>query len=244
MKRLMALIKSRLTLVALVTGACMTVLVGSTTAVVMASIPDSGGVIHGCYKTASGVLRLTDNTSKKCGPKEAAISWDQHGNGTPLGPRYGDLLPMTGVDASGMDLSFRKLNGSDFTNTNLSNALLSGSDLSNSNFSGATIDLTSSHVNFTGAKFTGAVMNTGAYLTDSNFSKADLAGVNLGSLHLEGSNFSGANFTGATLGSVNLKGSTGLESATLSGVTWSDVSCPDGTNSDTHSNTCAGHLTP
>lgn len=87
MKRLIALTKSKLAMVALVTSACMAVLVGSTTAAVMASIPDSGGVIHGCYKTASGVLRLTDNTSKKCGPKEAAISWNQQGLQGPQGPQ-------------------------------------------------------------------------------------------------------------------------------------------------------------
>jgi hypothetical protein len=44
--------------------------------VAYASIPD-GGVIHGCYKTQNGQLRVID--SGGCGPSEAALDWNQTG---------------------------------------------------------------------------------------------------------------------------------------------------------------------
>ena len=45
-----------------------------------ASIPDGNGVIHGCFKTSNGSLRLIDAPSVQCDPKnETAISWNQTG---------------------------------------------------------------------------------------------------------------------------------------------------------------------
>jgi hypothetical protein len=42
-----------------------------------ATIPDSGGVIHGCYDTKTGALRVIDTGS--CVAKEAALNWNQTG---------------------------------------------------------------------------------------------------------------------------------------------------------------------
>jgi hypothetical protein len=42
-----------------------------------ASIPDSKGVIHGCFKNKGGNLRLVKGN--KCKAKETAISWNQTG---------------------------------------------------------------------------------------------------------------------------------------------------------------------
>jgi hypothetical protein len=45
-----------------------------------ASIPDSSGVIHGCYKTVGGALRVIDtDKGGKCVPSETALSWSQTG---------------------------------------------------------------------------------------------------------------------------------------------------------------------
>ena len=54
--------------------------------VVYAAIPGAGGVIHGCYKTSHGQLRVIDNTAESCLPSETALSWSQTGPAGPAGP--------------------------------------------------------------------------------------------------------------------------------------------------------------
>ena len=52
-----------------------------------ASIPDSNGVIHGCYKTSNGSIRVIDSPAVQCDPRnETAISWNQVGPQGPAGP--------------------------------------------------------------------------------------------------------------------------------------------------------------
>jgi Collagen triple helix repeat (20 copies) len=46
-----------------------------------ATIPDAAGLIHGCYKTQNGQLRVID--SGNCGPSETQLTWSQIG---PAGP--------------------------------------------------------------------------------------------------------------------------------------------------------------
>ena len=55
-----------------------------------ASIPDSGGAIHGCYKTAGGKLRVIDSASAGCGTDESSLSWNQTGPPGPPGPTRAD----------------------------------------------------------------------------------------------------------------------------------------------------------
>jgi hypothetical protein len=55
-----------------------------------AAIPDSGGDIHACYDKVSGQMRIFDsetNTPKKCGAKEAELSWNQQGIQGAPGPQ-------------------------------------------------------------------------------------------------------------------------------------------------------------
>src|SRR6266487_7160353 len=47
--------------------------------VAYAAIPDSGGVIHGCYGSTTGALRVIDDTKATCGPAEKALSWNRTG---------------------------------------------------------------------------------------------------------------------------------------------------------------------
>jgi hypothetical protein len=57
--------------------------------VAYASIPDSSGVIHGCYLPGIGLLRVYDPQSAifhKCGPKEKQLDWNQVGPAGPAGP--------------------------------------------------------------------------------------------------------------------------------------------------------------
>ena len=58
--------------------------------VAYASIPDSSGVIHGCYITGTGQLRVYDSqssTAKKCGSNEKPLNWNQTGPQGPAGPQ-------------------------------------------------------------------------------------------------------------------------------------------------------------
>lgn len=54
-----------------------------------ASVPGSTGVISGCYKTASGKLRVIDveNFERCKSASETAISWNQRGEPGPAGPK-------------------------------------------------------------------------------------------------------------------------------------------------------------
>lgn len=49
------------------------------------SIPDSSGVIHGCYLKSGGGLRVIDSASK-CGQSETSLNWNQQGPAGPAGP--------------------------------------------------------------------------------------------------------------------------------------------------------------
>ena len=69
-----------------------------------------------------------------------------------------------------------------------------------------------------------------------NLSGAILTGANLEGARLEDAFLPNANLTGANLRHADLR------HADLSGVTWSNTICPDGTNSNSHGNSCQGHL--
>ncbi len=56
--------------------------------VAYASIPDGGGVIHGCYKKKAGTLRVIDSTAGGlCKSSEVSLAWSQTG---PQGPPGAD----------------------------------------------------------------------------------------------------------------------------------------------------------
>lgn len=65
-------------------------LFGVATAI-QASIPDSQGVIHGCFKSAGnppGALRVIDTAKgQKCGASELAVNWNETGRRGPTGAR-------------------------------------------------------------------------------------------------------------------------------------------------------------
>ena len=98
---------------------------------------------------------------------------------------------------------------------------LSGCNLSGTDVTG---------VDLAGANLSGANLS-GAYLT-----RADLTGANLTDANLKNANLNTTNLTGATLTGAITTG------ATFKGTVWSNTICPDGTNSNTHGNTCGGHL--
>ncbi len=82
MKKTVQSIKTKVGLFAIIVAA--TALGGLTTAVVSASIPDSGGTIHGCYRNSAGLfdskgtLRVINtDTGESCTSQETGLNWSQ-----------------------------------------------------------------------------------------------------------------------------------------------------------------------
>lgn len=69
----------------------------------------------------------------------------------------------------------------------------------------------------------------------ANLAHTSLVGADLSEASLSYSNAWGADFTDADLSEATLTG------ANLTGVIWSNTTCPDGSNSDSHGNTCVGY---
>jgi hypothetical protein len=124
-------------------------------------------------------------------------------------------------------------NGCNFDLANLTAMSLLGANLTNVHMHGA--NLTSAvlyQANLTGANLGDAKLN-GASLGLANLTNAIVAGANLTNANIEG-----ANLTGASLQSSNLTG------AAITGVIWSNTTCPDGTVSATNGTSpesCTGH---
>jgi hypothetical protein len=60
----------------------------ATGGIAYASIPDSSGVIHGCYKTTGGGLRVIDtDRGATCTTGEKSLNWNQTGPQGATGPR-------------------------------------------------------------------------------------------------------------------------------------------------------------
>lgn len=83
------------------------VVAGSAAAgIAYASIPDTAGVIHGCYQKNAGLLRVIDPSTDSCRSSEVALSWNQKGPaGAPGAPgpagAQGPIGPTGGPGATG-----------------------------------------------------------------------------------------------------------------------------------------------
>ncbi len=152
---------------------------------------------------------------------------------------------LTGADLAGADLSDGEVNSS---GANLTDANLIGANLTDANLSGQGGDTGQTGATLTDANLTGADL-TDADLFDADLSGANLTGANLtgasinngGAADVESPDLSGADLTDANLTDADLSGAD-MQSAKLDGVTWSNTICPDGSNSNSDSGTCAHHL--
>jgi uncharacterized protein involved in outer membrane biogenesis len=63
----------------LIAVAATVVVSAATTVVAYATIPSPNGVIHGCYLTSTGVLRVIDSSVTKCAKKETSLNWNAQG---------------------------------------------------------------------------------------------------------------------------------------------------------------------
>jgi hypothetical protein len=89
-----------------------------------------------------------------------------------------------------------------------------------------------------GANWQGVNLST-AVVRAGSFRNADFTGANLQGTRFVDGAMEGCNFTDA-----NLQGASFEHWQSMSGSTWSNTICPDGTNSDSNGGTCTGHLTP
>ena len=113
----------------------------------------------------------------------------------------------------------------------LSNAVLIGANLSGAVLIGA---------NLRDAVLPGANL-PGANLSSANLSVAELSGANLSGANLSGANLNSTDLVNATLNEADLTGATGTPFGAGNAI-WGNTTCPDGTNSDAHGNTCVGHF--
>ena len=81
----------------------------------------------------------------------------------------------------------------------------------------------------------------GADLTDTTFVVTTMAGTDLIGADLSEAKLVFVDLSHVNLTNANLKGAT-LFFVNVSGATWSNTTCPDGTNSNADGGTCAGHL--
>ena len=139
---------------------------------------------------------------------------------------------LTDADLHGSDLSGAALEDASVNRANLSWSVLDGAGAAFAPFDDANLANVSWRNGFAnGASFDGADLHridlTGTDLRSATFAGTDLRYAKLGGVDLTNADLTGAIWRGAT----------GLASATFSNTT-----CPDGTNSDTNTGgTCAGH---
>jgi hypothetical protein len=90
-----------------------------------ATIPDSGGVIHGCYSTKDGTLRVIDtDAGQTCGGKEASLDWNQTGPEGPPGPQGGPG-PQGPPGPEGSAKAYARINGDGTVNPTFSKGITS-----------------------------------------------------------------------------------------------------------------------
>jgi len=170
-------------------------------------------------------------------------------------PLPGGAAP-AGVVVTETNLEGGNLQGADFENADIPDANLQGANLQGANLQGANLqDATLQGanlqgVNATGASFIDAELQ-GANLQRGTYANANFGGADLQGANLQGDNLSGATLTNADLNGANLQGAN-LTGASLAGasvtganlqtITWSNTTCPDGTNSNADGGTCLSHL--
>lgn len=118
-------------------------------------------------------------------------------------------------------------------------------DLSGGSFGGNLTDVDFRGCRLDGAQFAGAALVhsrlDGVSAVGTSFVGTQVGGVRFMGANLQGADFHGAFLEGADFTGANLTGAD-VGMAALSGVVWKNTICPDGSNSDSHGNTCEGTL--
>jgi uncharacterized protein YjbI with pentapeptide repeats len=149
--------------------------------------------------------------------------------------------PTNYTDCPGADLSGDNLANTDFEYANLAGAdfygsIVRGSNLENADLAGVNLSGADGQADYSGANLTDADLAGGG-----NYDSGDFANANLTGAVLSGG-FDGDNFTNANLTQADMSGGSFDSADTFSGTTWSDTTCPDGTNSGNDGGTCVNNL--
>ena len=154
---------------------------------------------------------------------------------------YSDFSDASFVNANlvGADGIFATFHRTDFSGASMYNGIWRQSDFSDAIFVGSNLAYTEFRwSDLSGANLSGAFMYGGSNWTGVNLSGADLTNAWLYDVDLRGSDLTGADLTGARLAYLNPS----YGAADISGVTWNNAICPDGTHASTVGNTCANNL--
>jgi uncharacterized protein YjbI with pentapeptide repeats len=156
-----------------------------------------------------------------------------------------DRADLRGVPFGDLDLTGASLTRADLRRTGWEDTTAMNADLSRADLRGASLSFGGiAGANFQRADLRGARLRStyGAYAgLQTDFRRADLSGADISNASLAAARFERADLTRADLTDTDLTGAR-FARATLTEVTWSNTTCPDGTNSDANGGTCLGHL--
>ena len=134
---------------------------------------------------------------------------------------------------------FSTFHRTDFSGAQMYHGIWRQSEFNDALFVGSQLSYTEFRwSDLSGANLSGAVMYGGSNWMGVNLSGADLTNAWMYDVDLRGADLTGADLTGARLAYLNPS----YGPADISGVTWTNAICPDGTHASTVGNTCANNL--
>jgi uncharacterized protein YjbI with pentapeptide repeats len=143
------------------------------------------------------------------------------------------------ANLAGAEGIFATFHNTDFSHAAMYNGIWRQSDFSNAIFVSTNLVNTEFRwSDLSSANLSGAYANGGSNWYGVNLSGADLTNAWMYDLDLRNADLTGADLTGARLAYLNPY----YGAADISGVTWTNAICPDGTHASTIGNTCANNL--
>ncbi len=214
-------------------------------------------LVHACIKNSTPVpnaanVRIVSATTN-CNTNETALDWNIQGVQGPAGPQgatgsaainlppfvctYRCFFSDVSDKFKGKDFSNAYTRSLEFINVDMSSTVFKGNDMG-ADFTGSNLSNTDFSFSIVAATF----INTN--LTDADFGNTKLSNGSIGPSIFYNANLQNTNFQNADLTDIQLTNATNMNTANITGVTWSNTTCPDGTNSNNNGNTCVGHLIP
>ena len=154
---------------------------------------------------------------------------------------YSNFSDASFVNANlvGADGIFSTFHRTDFSGAQMYQGIWRQSDFSDALFVGSQLAYTEFRwSDLSGANLSGAFMYGGSNWMGVNLSGADLTNAWMYDVDLRYADLTGADLTGARLAYLNPS----YGPADITGVTWNNAICPDGTHASTVGNTCANNL--
>jgi uncharacterized protein YjbI with pentapeptide repeats len=143
------------------------------------------------------------------------------------------------ANLAGADGIFATFHNTDFSRAAMYNGIWRQSDFSNAIFVSTNLVYTEFRwSDLSSANLSGAYAYGGSNWFGVNLSGANLTNAWMYDLDLRNADLTGADLTGARLAYLNPS----YGAADISGVTWTNAICPDGTHASTIGNTCANNL--